>query len=121
MPWAAAMTSTLKVSSRAFTQKATGEWVPPTVNWSTIVGVPCRIFPATEREIQNTWGEVLQVDAICWVNPADVSLPVEVLTSGSGVAVPVQVDGITYMAIRARDLAHLRKLKAIALRRFTHG
>lgn len=120
MPWAATFSSTIKIFSRAFTQKPTGEWVPPTINWSTIVGVPCRIFPATEREIKAIWGEALQVDAIVWVDPS-VTLPVEVLTSGSGAAVPVQVDGITYMAVRSRDLAHMTKMKAIGLRRYTHG
>ena len=121
MPRAAKMTSIIKVAPAAFTQAATGEWKPSAVSWASIVGVACRVFPATEREIQNVWGEALQIDAIAWVLPGTVSLPAQVLTGGSGVAVPCQVDGIEYMAVRARDMANFGKLVAIALRRFSHG
>lgn len=127
MPRAAAMTSTIKVSSLGFTQLPTGEWKPPTnINWSAITGVACRVFPATEREIRNIWGEALEVDAIAWVLPGTVLLPAQVLTGGSGVAVPCQVTdasghAVQYMAVRARDMANMYRLVAIALRRFTHG
>ena len=120
MPWAAAFTSSMLIPTRTFSQKSTGEWTPNAITWSSIAPTPCRIVPATEREIESIWGEALKVDAIAWLAPS-VVLPPQVLTSDSGEQTPVQVDGVTYMVVKVRDLAHMVKLKAVALRRFTHG
>jgi hypothetical protein len=120
------MTSMIKVASAAFIQKATGEWAPNNITWSSIVGVACRIFPASERAVMATWGQTLDCDAICWVIDGTVSLPAKALTGGSGVQIPVQItdaagNEVEYLAISARSLANMGKVMAIALKRWSHG
>lgn len=120
MPWAATMTSALKIPARTFTQLSTGEFDPNSIDWTTIVSVPCRVFPVSEQSIQAIWGQTLQVDAGAWIAP-DVVLPPAVLSADSGSKTPVQIDGIQYMVLKVVDLGHLGKMKAVALRRFSHG
>lgn len=127
MPRAAAMTSSIKVATAAFAQSASGEWLPNSVNWTSLPAVPCRIFPASERAVKATFGENLQIDAICWVvDNGSLSLPSESLTGGSGDQLPVQVtdtagNTVQYMAVSARSLANMGKVLAVALRRYSHG
>lgn len=116
MPWQAAFTSTLLIPVKSITDQPTGE-IEPDWDYSASEPIPCRIFDNSAVASQRFWGQDLRVDATAWVD-ISVDLPPLVLAGEPSDAQQVKVDGVKFMALRSRDLAHRGKIKAIALRRY---
>jgi hypothetical protein len=113
MPWAAAMTSTMLVGVKTTTQQPTGEWVAAW-SYAGAASVPCRIYDGDAKSLAAQWGQELKVDLVALV-PPDAPLSPERIGAGSGERRQVRVDGVAYLVLDVRDLAHMNKLKAVAL------
>ena len=113
MPWAAAMTSTLLVGVKSTTQQPTGEWVAAW-SYTGAASVPCRIYDGDAKSLAAQWGQELKVDLVALVPPSTPLSPARI-GGGVGERQQVQVDGVAYLVLDVRDLAHMGKLKAVAL------
>jgi hypothetical protein len=114
MPWAAAMTSSMLIGVKSATQQPTGEWVAAW-SYSGAIGVPCRIYDGDARSVAAQWGQELQVDLVALVSAGTAPSPARI-GGDAGERQQVQIDGIAYQVLDVRDLAHMGKLKAVALR-----
>lgn len=114
MPWAATMTSSMLIGAKSTTQQPTGEWVAAW-SYAGAASVPCRIYDGDAKSLAAQWGQELQIDLVALV-PAGTALSPARIGGDSGERQQVQIDGMAYQVLDVRDLAHMGKLKAVALR-----
>jgi hypothetical protein len=108
------MTSSMLIGVKSTTQQPTGEWVAAW-SYAGAASVPCRIYDSDAKSLAAQWGQELQVDLVALV-PAGTALSPARIGGDAGERQQVRIDGMAYQVLDVRDLAHMGKLKAVALR-----